>query len=117
MRVEPHRLGVDRNNRPEVEPFGQITAIKPVGHAGQRAAALRGGAQEKTRTSTSFRPLEPESSASTNSATWASRDSRNKPHTPQCQSTTPPGSTTIEARFARRRQRSCRSNLCGDAEV
>src|SRR5216684_1731261 len=33
----------------------------------------RSGAQEKTRTSTTFRPLEPESSASTNSATWAGR--------------------------------------------
>ena len=29
------------------------------------------GAQEKTRTSTSFRKLAPEASASTNSATWA----------------------------------------------
>ncbi len=29
------------------------------------------GAQEKTRTSTTFRPLRPERSASTNSATWA----------------------------------------------
>src|SRR5712671_3712462 len=91
MRVEPHGLGVDRNNRSEVEPFGQITTIKSIGHPGQRPAAPRGGAQEKTRTSTSFRPLEPESSASTNSATWASRDSRDKPRTPQSQSTTLPG--------------------------
>ena len=30
------------------------------------------GAQEKTRTSTPFRTLAPEASASTNSATWAS---------------------------------------------
>src|SRR5271170_1208540 len=81
MRVEPHRLGVNRDNRSEVEPFGQITAIKSVGHSRQQPAAPRGGAQEKTRTSTSFRPLEPESSASTNFATWASRDRRNKPHT------------------------------------
>src|ERR1700749_1452374 len=88
MRIEAHRLGIDRNNRSEVEPFRQITAIKSIGHSGQRPAAPRGGAQEKTRTSTSFRPLEPESSASTNSATWASRDSRNKPRTPRCQSTT-----------------------------
>jgi hypothetical protein len=29
------------------------------------------GAQEKTRTSTTLRPLAPEASASTNSATWA----------------------------------------------
>ena len=29
------------------------------------------GAQEKTRTSTALRPLAPEASASTNSATWA----------------------------------------------
>ena len=31
----------------------------------------RSGAQEKTRTSTALRPLAPEASASTNSATWA----------------------------------------------
>src|SRR5918996_2442248 len=31
----------------------------------------RDGAQERTRTSTAFRPLAPEASASTNSATWA----------------------------------------------
>ncbi len=31
------------------------------------------GAQEKTRTSTPFRTLAPEASASTNSATWAKR--------------------------------------------
>jgi hypothetical protein len=32
---------------------------------------LGGGAQERTRTSTAFTPLVPETSASTNSATWA----------------------------------------------
>ena len=32
---------------------------------------LGSGAQEKTRTSTTVRPLAPEASASTNSATWA----------------------------------------------
>src|SRR5438105_2113537 len=88
-RVEPHCLGVDGDDRPEIEPFGKITAIKPVGHSGQRSGAPRVGAQEKTRTSTSFRPLEPESSASTNSATWAPRDSRNKPGPPRCQSALP----------------------------
>jgi hypothetical protein len=31
----------------------------------------KNGAQEKTRTSTTLRPLAPEASASTNSATWA----------------------------------------------
>ena len=35
------------------------------------AFSLRIGAQEKTRTSTPFRTLAPEASASTNSATWA----------------------------------------------
>src|SRR5262245_3693000 len=32
---------------------------------------LRGGAQERTRTFTAVKPLAPEASASTNSATWA----------------------------------------------
>src|SRR5690242_9496470 len=79
MRVEAHRLGVDRDHRPEVEPVRQVAAMEVDGHA--RAPLELGdeaswrmemiGAQEKTRTSTTFRPLEPESSASTNSATWA----------------------------------------------
>src|SRR5690348_4353858 len=88
MRVEAHRFGVDGNCRSEVDAFRKIIAIKVVGHSAQRCAAapqFRGGAQEKTRTSTSFRPLEPESSASTNSATWASRESRDKPGPYQCQ--------------------------------
>src|SRR5271155_5753070 len=104
MRVEPHRLGVDRNNRSEVEPFGQITPIKLIRHPGQRTAAPRGGAQEKTRTSTSFRPLEPESSASTNSATWASRESRNKPRPLRCQSATLPGSASVCRRIGLNRR-------------
>src|SRR5438552_10836884 len=62
--------------------------VKAVGHSARRLAAVAptgGGAQEKTRTSTSFRPLEPESSASTNSATWASRRAGDKPGTERCQ--------------------------------
>src|SRR5215472_12474457 len=87
MRVQPHRPGIDGNDRPDTNPLGKITSMQRVGHEAQRCAAA--GAQEKTRTSTSFRPLEPESSASTSSATWASRDSGNKPHTPRCQSARP----------------------------
>src|SRR5205807_9867108 len=49
MRVEPHCLGVDRNDWSEVEPFREIAAIKPIGHPGQQPAAPRDGAQEKTR--------------------------------------------------------------------
>ena len=74
MRVQPHRLGIDRDRRPEIDAFGKVAAVKPVSHLGAESAqpALpSNGAQEKTRTSTSYRPLEPESSASTNSATWA----------------------------------------------
>src|SRR5499425_3561471 len=89
MRVESHRLGIDGDDGTEVEPLGKITPIKSIGHPEQISGASRNGAQEKTRTSTSFRPLEPESSASTNSATWASRDSRNKPRIPRCQSALP----------------------------
>src|ERR1700738_3349023 len=88
MRVEPHRLRVDGNDRSEVDAFGKVPAVKLMGHPAQRPAAAsrsRDGAQEKTRTSTSFRPLEPESSASTNSATWAPRESRDKPRAWQCQ--------------------------------
>src|ERR1700751_5218778 len=88
MRVETHRFGVDSNRRSEVDVFRKMIAIKVMGHSAQRCAAapqFRGGAQEKTRTSTSFRPLEPESSASTNSATWASRERRDKPGPQQCQ--------------------------------
>src|SRR5262245_8691095 len=79
IRIEPHRLGVDSNSRSEADTLGKITVVELVGHSARRRAAVppaRGGAQEKTRTSTSFRPLEPESSASTNSATWASPDTR-----------------------------------------
>src|SRR5215469_13225792 len=87
MRVEAHRLGVDGDDRSEIDAFREVTQIKLMGHAAQRSAAARprDGAQEKTRTSTSFRPLEPESSASTNSATWASRESRDKASPHQCQ--------------------------------
>src|SRR5262249_10367351 len=66
MWVEPHRLGIDGNDRPEVCALRNVAAIKSMGHPGLRTIApspSRGGAQEKTRTSTSFRPLEPESSA------------------------------------------------------
>src|SRR5262249_15283272 len=74
--VEPHCLGVDGDDRPKADAFGQIGVIKLVAHPAPRSAAVPpagSGAQEKTRTSTSLRPLEPESSASTNSATWALR--------------------------------------------
>src|SRR6516164_10153128 len=88
MRVEPHSLGIDGDSGPEIKAFGKITAIKLMGHPAQRRTApapARDGAQEKTRTSTSFRPLEPESSASTNSATWASRTAADKPRRGRCQ--------------------------------
>ena len=37
MRVEPHRLGIDGDHRPQVDIFGQVTAIKPMGHPRQPA--------------------------------------------------------------------------------
>ena len=46
--------------------------MKIVSHCGPLLRRAGGdGAQEKTRTSTTLRPLAPEASASTNSATWA----------------------------------------------
>src|SRR5579862_8106809 len=66
MRVQPHRLGVDRDSRPKIDPFGEIASVELMAHA-----TLRNGAQEKTRTSTTFLPQVPETCASTNSATWA----------------------------------------------
>src|SRR5260221_3267232 len=87
VRVEPHGLGVDGDVGAEIEVGGQITAMKvdaqclpggltwgpsPADAVGPRRSE-RSGAQEKTRTSTTFRPQVPETCASTNSATWASR--------------------------------------------
>src|SRR6185312_16725759 len=87
MRVETHRFGVDGDAGAEVEIGRQVAAMQmnaqalnlglgrrpsPADAVGPRRSE-RSGAQEKTRTSTTFRPLEPESSASTNSATWAGR--------------------------------------------
>ena len=46
---------------------------------GNSARGVKFGAQEKTRTSTSIRPLAPEASASTNSATWAGAGARGVP--------------------------------------
>src|SRR5580693_4004837 len=84
MRVQPHRLGVDGDCRPEVDAFRQIAAMQLMAHA-----APRGGAQEKTRTSTTLLPQVPETCASTNSATWAFRAhgelGRDKPGPRRCQ--------------------------------
>src|SRR5579863_475287 len=66
MRVEPHRLGINRDRRSEVDAVGKVAAMERVAHA-----SLRNGAQEKTRTSTTLLPQVPETCASTNSATWA----------------------------------------------
>src|SRR5271156_5644266 len=89
MWIEPHRLSIYRHHFAEIDVFGQVATMQPESHrTHRRTAASPSGAQEKTRTSTSNRPLEPESSASTNSATWASRDSRNKPRAHRCQSAT-----------------------------
>src|SRR5687767_6425012 len=76
-RIQAHRLAVDGDDGAEIEPFGQI-ALMQMNAFQQHAELATGrdkrsgdGAQEKTRTSTPFRALEPESSASTNFATWA----------------------------------------------
>src|SRR5690606_1927545 len=51
---------------------GDIRAEMTNGAASYRIQRrLRNGAQEKTRTSTTVKPLAPEASAATNSATWA----------------------------------------------
>ena len=64
-----------RRTRNRILTGGQAvnTAYPAINPAANPAANPAGpdGAQEKTRTSTTLRPLTPEASASTNSATWA----------------------------------------------
>src|SRR5208282_4001750 len=72
LRLEAHRLGVDGYGAAERQSGGKIAAMQMRVHRFRFHVRSRNlGAQEKTRTSKTFRPLEPESSASTNSATWA----------------------------------------------
>src|SRR5882672_7933828 len=82
VRVEAHGLGIDRNAGPEIEPIRQVALVQADVHrlmSGHASACLQwcdgretgDGAQEKTRTSTTFRPQVPETCASANSATWA----------------------------------------------
>ncbi len=47
----------------------------PLGGAQKKVVPKKNGAQERTRTFTAVKPLAPEASASTNSATWAPDDS------------------------------------------
>tara|TARA_B100001079_G_C16314087_1_gene471458 strand:+ start:470 stop:874 length:405 start_codon:yes stop_codon:yes gene_type:complete len=55
--------------------FCLLFMLHPVPGGTYQKAGIRerNGAQEKTRTSTALRPLTPEASASTNSATWAAQ--------------------------------------------
>ena len=54
--------------KPSSEVFDRLeTDLEP-----RRTAGKQSGAQERTRTFTAVKPLAPEASASTNSATWAS---------------------------------------------
>src|SRR5262249_25540901 len=82
MRVEPHGFGIYRDDIPKIEPIGQLALMRwdiGWGAPAQAPACVQGcgggetgtGAQEKTRTSTTFRPQVPETCASANSATWA----------------------------------------------
>src|SRR5208282_1499907 len=77
LRVEPHRLGVDRVHGAERQPARQVVPVELDLRGGKahlrrgREAGPGNGAQEKTRTSTASRPQVPETCASTNSATWA----------------------------------------------
>src|SRR5262245_7864870 len=91
MGVEPERFGIDGDGVAEDAARGQVFSMQLDRHRRgligrgscglvRRPAAGRGaiadldrgsGAQEKTRTSTPFRALAPEASASTSSATWA----------------------------------------------
>src|SRR4051794_36514072 len=96
-RIETHGFGVDCNLAAEIKPGGQVALVEMNAHRtppqlasgppfkrtfkanrsrlAARTAAAEGhrsdGAQERTRTFTALRPLAPEASASTNSATWA----------------------------------------------
>src|SRR5262249_5902165 len=67
-RLEAHGLSVDGHDRAERQAWRKVAPVKDV------VARQWIGAQEKTRTSTTLRPQVPETCASTNSATWASRD-------------------------------------------
>src|SRR3981189_461204 len=98
MRMQPHGLGIDRHRIGVEGQIGQIAAMQAYGHGvrdlvesmrtklplklerGERPVCLEwatgghprmSGAQERTRTFTAVKPLAPEASASTNSATWA----------------------------------------------
>src|SRR6202051_1271406 len=85
LRVQPHRLGIDRNHRSKAQPSRQVVLMQldcahvvalrwngdPAGKTALRINVWGSGAQEKTRTSMTLRSLAPEASASTNFATWA----------------------------------------------
>src|SRR5262249_36116641 len=76
--VKAKSLGVDGDGATGKPPPRQIALMQlyewglaQAWRILKRRLVTRVGAQEKTRTSTPFRALEPESSASTSSATWA----------------------------------------------
>src|ERR1700733_9657540 len=76
VRIEAHRLGIDRDHRAEADVRGQIVPMEVDRRIGLKLSDGHSptpivGAQEKTRTFTSFRTQVPETCASTNSATWA----------------------------------------------
>src|ERR1700750_1759722 len=73
MRVQPHRLGINGDDRTQREAFRQVVPVEVDGAVRHelRDAHKKIGAQKKTRTSTTLRPQVPETCASTNSAIWA----------------------------------------------
>src|SRR5689334_14798688 len=74
IRVQSHGLGIHGDDRSKGQIIRQIVAMQMDGTAGYELRAAHCiGAQEKTRTSTTLRPQVPETCASTNSATWATR--------------------------------------------
>ena len=78
--AQAHGLGVDRHHGAKIEAVGQVAVVQMDAHATRLPSTPRPAPAPRARrvvprkglrTSTAVKPLAPEASASTNSATWA----------------------------------------------